>query len=151
MWKFFLISQNRSTNHRSGMSLEVQIQIFGSRTGTSVKVFIFKIFQGAQMLIFFLWKLAWSLLLHENQTQKYKFEIRLLKIAIFDLRKSVLLDFKETPQNNFSLCFLLSFKNNRHTNVLLVGIFESALKKVIDHQKCHFGGFWWLIKFFYAF
>ena len=28
VWNFFLIGQNRSTNQRSGMILEVQIQIF---------------------------------------------------------------------------------------------------------------------------
>ena len=47
--EIFLIGQNRSTNQRSGMILEVQIQIFGAH----VKVFIFKKFQGAQILIFF--------------------------------------------------------------------------------------------------
>ena len=31
VWTFFFISQNRSTNQRSGMILEVQIQIFGTR------------------------------------------------------------------------------------------------------------------------
>ena len=51
VWNFFLIGQNRSTSQRSGMILEVQIQIFGARRRTRVKVFIFKKFQGAQILI----------------------------------------------------------------------------------------------------
>ena len=44
-----------------------------------------------------------------------------------------------------------SFKNSRHTNVLLVVIFETAQKKVVDHQKRHFCRFWWLITFFCIF
>ena len=35
------------------MILEVQIQIFGARRRTHIKVFIFKKFQGALILIFF--------------------------------------------------------------------------------------------------
>ena len=47
VWKFFLIGQNRSTNQRSGMILEVQIQNFGAhaccaRQRTRVKVLIFQ-------------------------------------------------------------------------------------------------------------
>ena len=38
----FFISQNRSTNQRSGMILDIQIQIFGACQGMHVKVFIFK-------------------------------------------------------------------------------------------------------------
>ena len=34
----------------------------------------------------------------------------------------------------------ITVKNNRHTNVLLVGIL--AQKKVIDRQKHHFSRFW---------
>ena len=41
-----------------------------------------------------------------------------------------------------------SFKNNKHTIVILFGIFENALKKVINRQKRHFGHFWKLITFF---
>ena len=44
-----------------------------------------------------------------------------------------------------------SFLNNRRTNVLLVGIFENAQKKVMDRQKRHFGSFWRLITVFCAF
>ena len=44
-----------------------------------------------------------------------------------------------------------SFKNNRRTNVLLVGIFENLLKKAISCQKRHFGRFWRLLTFFSAF
>ena len=44
--EFFFIRQNRSSNQRSGMILEVQIQNFGARRRTRVKVFIFEKFQG---------------------------------------------------------------------------------------------------------
>ena len=52
-----------------------------------------------------------------------------------------------TVSKKFVFVFQLSFsfKNNRRTNILLVGIFENALKKVVDHQKHHFGSFWRLI------
>ena len=45
----FLIKQNQ----RSGMILEVQFLNFGAQQHKRVKVFIFKKFQGAQILIFF--------------------------------------------------------------------------------------------------
>ena len=52
-----------------------------------------------------------------------------------------------TVSKKFVFVFQLSFsfKNNKRTNILLVGIFENALKKVVDHQKHHFGSFWRLI------
>ena len=49
---FFLIGQNRSTYLRSGMILEVQIQNFGARPRTRVKLFIFEKFQGAKYQYF---------------------------------------------------------------------------------------------------
>ena len=62
------------------MILEVQIQMFRThercaRWRTRIKVFIFKNFQGAQILIFFYenWHAAFFYV--EEQTQKYKFEI----------------------------------------------------------------------------
>ena len=62
------------------MILEVQFQHFGTRarharSRTHVKVFIFKKFQGAQILRFFgeIWNEA-SFYIKE-QMQKYKFEI----------------------------------------------------------------------------
>ena len=42
----------------------------------------------------------------------------------------------------------ITVKNSRHTNVLLVSIFENALKIAICCQKCHFGRFWQLFPFF---
>ena len=44
--EIFLIGQNRATNQRSGIILEVQIRSFSARRRTRVKVFIFKKFQG---------------------------------------------------------------------------------------------------------
>ena len=58
----------------SGMILEVQIQNFGARQRTRVKVFILKKFQGAQINIFCEnWREAFFYI--KKQTQKYKFEI----------------------------------------------------------------------------
>ena len=74
-WKMeiFLIGQNRSTNQRSGMILpvEVQIQIFGAHAKFSFS----KVFQGAQILIFFDENWQGASLYIKEQTQKYKFEI----------------------------------------------------------------------------
>ena len=91
------------------MILEGQIQIFqrsGTRRHTCVKVFIFKKFQGAQMLVFFdeNWHVASFYI--KKQTQKYKFEILLLKSTILNPPKSVFLVFEENPTKFlFSLCF----------------------------------------------
>ena len=73
------------------MILEVQIQSFGARRRTRVKVFILKKFQGAQILIFFdeNWHAA-SFYIKE-QTQKYKFENWLFKSTILDPQKSAFL------------------------------------------------------------
>ena len=58
--EIFLIGQCKSTNQRSGMIFKVQIQIFGA-PALRVKVFIFKKFQGAQILIFFFVKIGMKL------------------------------------------------------------------------------------------
>ena len=39
----------------------------------------------------------------------------------------------------FILFFCFSFKYIRRTIVILISIFENTQKKVIDHQKHHFG------------
>ena len=60
------------------------------------------------------------------------------KSTVLDSRKSAFLVLVENPTKNFfSLCFGLAsaLKKNRRTNVLLVGIFENAQKKVIDRAK----------------
>ena len=99
-----------------------------------------------------MWKLAWRFLLHKERTQKYKFEIWLLKSIILDPQKSAVWVFEENPQKNVFFVFRLwfSFKNNRCTNVFLASIFENAQKKVMDHQKRHFGCFWQLITVFWC-
>ena len=56
------------------MIQEVQIQIFGARWRTRVKVFIFKKFQGAQILIFVCENWHAASFNIKEQTQKYKFE-----------------------------------------------------------------------------
>ena len=69
-----------------------------------VKVFILKKFQGAQILIFFdeNWNGA-SFYINE-QTQKYKYEIWLLKSTILDPQKSAFWVFEENPHKQFFLC-----------------------------------------------
>ena len=47
----------------------------------------------------------------------------------------------------FISLFCFSFKNNRRTNVVLVNIFENALKKVNNRQKRPKWRFWQLIAF----
>ena len=59
----FLIGHNRSTNQRSGMILEVHIQIFSEYM--LIKVFTFKKFQGAQIFKFFV-KIGMKLPLHKR-------------------------------------------------------------------------------------
>ena len=88
-----------------------------------------------------------------EQTQKYKFEIWLFKSTILDPRKKALLVFAENPPKNvfFMLWLWFSFKNSRHTNVLLVGIFENAQKKWLTVKKRHFGRFGGLIMVFCSF
>ena len=113
-----------------------------------VKVFIFKKFQGAQIFFDENWHEASFYI--KKQTQKYKFEIRLLKSTVPP--KKCVFVFWRKPPNNFFLVFWLSFsfKNNRCTYVLSV-FFLNAQKKVIDHQKRHFGHFWRLITVFCGF
>ena len=75
----FLIGQNRSSNQRSGMILELQIQNFRASRRTRVKVLIFKKFQGAQLL-----KLAWSFLLQKRTNAEIKFWNLSLKNYYFE-------------------------------------------------------------------
>ena len=91
-----------------------------------VKVLIFKKFHGVQILFFYEnWHDASYYI--KEQTKKYKFETWLLRSTILNPPKSAFLVFEENPpQKMFQLWF--SFKNNKLTNVLLVGIFENAQK-----------------------
>ena len=63
---------------------------------------------------------------------KFKF----LKLLLLTLEKTRFFVFEETPLNLFFFVFRLwfCFKINRHTTVLLFGIFENA-KKIINRQK----------------
>ena len=103
------------------MILEVQFQNFGARRRTCVKVFIFKIFQGAQILIFLV-KICMELpLTLENKCRNAKNfkKVPYWYRTILDPWKSVFLVFEENPKKKFSFVFPLwfSFKNNRRTNV----------------------------------
>ena len=97
--------------------------------------FHFKKFQWAQILIFFVkigMKLPFTYI--KKQTHKYKFKISVLKTSILDPRFYFFE--QKTPPKKLFFVFRLwfSFKNNGLTNVLLVGIFENAPKKVIDRK-----------------
>ena len=56
-----------------------------------------------------------------------------LKSTILDPQKSAYLVFEENPPNKILFVFRLwfSFKNNRRTNVIMVGIFENAQQKLL--------------------
>ena len=79
VWKFFLIGRNRSTNQKSGMILEVQIQNLGERAcGASAHArqsFHFQKMPGGLNINIFCenWYKASSY--NKEQTQKYEFEI----------------------------------------------------------------------------
>ena len=79
------------------------------RAGTCalrVKVFILKKLQGAQILIFVGENWHEASFYIKKQTQKYKFEIWLLKTTILDPQKSAFLVFEEKPPIQiFSSCF----------------------------------------------
>ena len=116
--EIFLIGQNRSAIQRSGMILEVQIHIFGAHYRMRIKVFIFKKFPGAQILIFSdeNWHAA-SFYIKE-QTQKYKFGIWRFKKYHFGPPKKWVFNLWRKPQTFFSSCFG----------------FDSALKTIDAHM-----------------
>ena len=128
--EFFLIGPNRSSNQWSGMILEVHFQNFGTRSHmlhrcTYVKVFIFKKFQGAQILIFFCENWQGASFYIKEQSQKYKFEIWIL-----NPRKVHFWFMKKTPPKYVFLLFRLwfSFKNNWSTK----GILEFEIKTITN-------------------
>ena len=66
-----------------------------------------------------------------EQSQKTNFEICVLKTTFLDPRKSAFLVFekkKKQKQIFFLFWLIFSFKNNRHTTVLLVGFLKMLLK-----------------------
>ena len=109
--EFFLIGQKRSINQRSGMILAVQYQNFGA---SSSKFPFSKNSRGPKILIFFCENWHGASFYIKEQTQKYKFET----VRFWFWRKP--------PQKMFFFVFRFwfSFKNNRHTNILLVSIIE---------------------------
>ena len=104
MCKFFLIRQNRSSNQRSSIILEVQLQ--NSAQGRQSYHFQ-KIPRGPNINLFFEnWHEAFFYI--KEQKQKYKFKIGLLKSTgtILDTPKRAILVFEENPPKKyFSSCF----------------------------------------------
>ena len=79
------------------MILEVQIQNFGARRRTRVKVFIYQKIQGPQISIFVGENWPEASFYNKEQTQKYKFEIWVWKLFDFYPWKSGFFVFKENP------------------------------------------------------
>ena len=78
--------------------------------------------------------------------QKNKFKISVLKLLFWNPKKALFWFLKKNKTKNvFSVFWLwFGFKNNRHTNVLLVGIYEQALKKLLAVKNAIlaiFGGY----------
>ena len=122
------------------MSLEVQIQIL-ARTQQS---FHFqKIPGGLNINIFFVkvsMKLPFTL---KNKRIKTNLKFDFSKVLSWTPEKARFWFYKKNPPTNFFLrvVALIRLKNNRHTNVLLFGIFENTLRKSGSLQKRHFGRF----------
>ena len=88
-----------------------------------------------------------SLLFLKQKQKEKKFKIKLI-----DPPKSAFLSETKTFKKCFFIFFFcFSFKNYRCTNVVLVNIFENALKQVNNSQKQPKWHFWRLIGFFGAF
>ena len=69
----FLIGQKTALNQISGMILEVQIQMFGALVCQS---FHFQKIPGGLNINFFLWKSAWSFLLHWRSYAQTNFSFK---------------------------------------------------------------------------
>ena len=105
-----MIGQNRSTNQRSGMILEVQFQNFDghahrARLRTRFKVFIFLKFQGAQISIFFCENQPEASFYNKEQTQNTNLKFDILKVPFWTPEKVHFWFLKKTPKKNF-LCVL---------------------------------------------
>ena len=141
--------QNRWSNQRSGMIIGVQFQNFGVCAGARASKFSFsKKSRGAQILIFGCKNWHGASFYIKKQTQKYKFEIWLLKSTILDQRKSAFLVFEEKKtKTNFSLCFGFDSALITIDAPMFVWLvfLKMHTKKVIDLQKWHYGRFWRLI------
>ena len=121
MWKFFLIGQNRSTNQRSGMILEVQIQIFGVRTSARRSKFSFSKNSRGPKYLYFLMKIGMELpFALKNKRRNTNLRLDFLKVPP---KKCVFGFCRKPPQNLFSSCFG----------------FDSALKTIKAHM------FFWLV------
>ena len=99
----FFIGQNRSTNQRSGMILEVQIQNFGARSTCSPKFSFSKNSRGLKIPIFFVkigMKLPFTIKnkgIHTNLRFAFK------NYFIFIPEKASFWFLKKNTQNKFSL------------------------------------------------
>ena len=115
---------------KGGMILEVQIQNFSPRACAS-KFSFSKNSRGLKYQYFFLKirrKLPFTIKYNRRNTN-FKFEFQ--NYLIFTPEKALFWFLKKNTQKKFFLRVRLwfSFKNNKHTIVILFGIFENAPKK----------------------
>ena len=113
--------------------------------------FHFKKIPGGLSINIFWWKSAWCFLLHKRtNTEKQIRNLSFSKLLFWTPEKACFWFLKKNPQTIFFFVFWLwfSFKNNRRTNVLLVGIFENTLKESYLPSKTPFWLFWAVMNFF---
>ena len=108
MWTFFFIWQNRSSNQRSCMILEVQFQNFDARaecTSPHTSKFSFSKNSREPNINIFCENWCKAFFYIKEQTQKYNFEIWLFKSTILDPQKVRFWFLKKTPTKIFSSGF----------------------------------------------
>ena len=106
MWKFFLIRQNRATNQRSGIILEVQIRSFGARAGARASKFSFSTNSRGLKYQYCLVKIGTKLPLtikNKRRNTNLKFEFQ--NYFIFTPEKARFWFLKKHPKKIFSSCF----------------------------------------------
>ena len=119
----------------------VEIFLIGQFKRTRVKVFIFKKFQGAEILIFFDENWHAASFYNKEQMQKYKFEICIYHFTILYPWKSACLVFEENPPKKIFFVFWLwfSFKNNTDQNNICVFIvLKAKTEKKLRRKKLSF-------------
>ena len=138
--EFVLIGQNRSSNQRSDIILEDQIQNFSTRTSHVrlapahlCQIFIFKNSRGSNMNIFFVkngMKFPFTV---KNKCKNTNRKFELNRWLFWTPKKARFWFLKKKPPKFVWGVFRLWFssKNNKCTNFLLEGIFENAQKKLL--------------------
>ena len=108
-----------------------------ARQRTRVKVFIFKNFQGAQISIFFCENWLEASFYNKKKSKNTNLKFELKNYFIFTLEKA---RFWFLKKNTHKKCFFMfrlwfSFKNNKHTIVILFGILKMHQKKLLTAKN----------------